>query len=327
MTGRDTGRAASVSGEPSFLGIQRIPFRFQIGELRLFSPSAPLAVLECEPGGTLEPGWQMRLPPLGGSQGYLIRGATLPLDAEFERAPPGWRHSVLRSYPRHLVDMSTGFDAYMAKFSAKTRSTLRRKLRKFEELSGGKIQWSEYRTREEIAQFLPLARELSAKTYQERLLDAGLPDDPSFTDEALARADRGTLRAYLLFLNARAVSYLYLPVEGGRVVYAYLGYDPNCAEHSPGTVLQLLAMERLFAEAIFSVFDFTEGAGRHKELFSTHALSCADLLILKRWSRASAIARVHRAFSRAEAWISSSLDRLGVKSFAKKLVRNFLSRG
>lgn len=311
--------AASLAPPLAFLGVQRVRFRFALGELRLFAPSLSLSVIELEPGANLPANWRDGVPPLGSADGYLIRG--LPVAAANGVGVGGWHSQVLRTYPRHLVDLTTGYEAYMAKFSAKTRSTLKRKLRKFQELSGGALHWEQFRSKDELATFLPRARELSAKTYQERLLDAGLPQDASFTAQALSLADRGAVYAFLLFLNARPVSYLYLPVERGRVVYAYLGYDPAYAEHSPGTVLQLLAMERLFAEPGLTVFDFTEGAGQHKQLFATHAVECADIVLLKRTAKALAVARSHAVFTRAEASLVSALDRLGLKKRIKQLIR------
>jgi CelD/BcsL family acetyltransferase involved in cellulose biosynthesis len=312
--------AATPPAPPlAFLGVQRVPFRFALGELRLFSPSLSLAVVEIEPGATLPQNWRNILPPNETADGYLIRG--LPADAVEDAAGGDWHAQTLRTYPRHLVDLTTGYEAYMAKFSSKTRSTLKRKLRKFQDLSGGTLHWEQFRTKDDLAKFLPRARELSAKTYQERLLAAGLPQDASFTAEAYNLAERGAVYAYLLYLNARPVSYLYLPVERGRVIYAYLGYDPAAAEHSPGTVLQLLAMERLFAESGLTVFDFTEGAGHHKQLFATHAIDCADVVLLKRRPGALALAKTHAAFSHAETLLVAALDRLGLKKRIKQLIR------
>jgi CelD/BcsL family acetyltransferase involved in cellulose biosynthesis len=79
---------------------------------------------------------------------------------------------------------------------------------------------------------------------------------------ALARRDQ--MRGWLLFVDARPISYLYAPAEGDTLIYAYLGYDPEFADLSPGTVLQLEAMRQLMDEDGFRLFDFTEGEGQHK---------------------------------------------------------------
>jgi hypothetical protein len=80
-------------------------------------------------------------------------------------------------------------------------------------------------------------------------------------------------------------------------------------------------MERLFAEAGLTVFDFTEGAGQHKQLFATHTEQCADVLILKRRASTVALAYSHAAFTRAEQGLAKALDTLGVKRRMKMMLR------
>lgn len=303
------------------VGTRNVPLNFQIGEWRALSVPCSLTVIESDAVPPFE-----SLPALDGAQGYLLKGLAAPLDAAAFANRPGWFHRVLREYPRHFVDMTTSFDDYLAKFSGKTRSTLKRKVRKFQDLSGGTIDWREYRSKDELAAFLPLATELSAKTYQERLLDAGLPDTGAFRTKALDLAAQGDVRAYLLFLNAKPVSYLYLPLAGTCAVYAYLGYDPAFAEHSPGTVLHLLATERLFADPAVAMFDFTEGAGQHKQLFATHTKQCVDVVLMKSTPSMRALTAAHAAFTRGEAAVGRALDAMGVKRRLKMLLRAFASR-
>ena len=307
-----------------FRGVQSVPFNFRVGEWRLFSLSRKLAIYDWEQGPAQTIALDA-LQPRADTAGYLIRG--VPEALETKAQSDAWICKVLRRYPRHFVDLTTTFEDYLRKFSGKTRSTFRRKLKKFQELSGGTTDWKEYRTRDEVSAFLPLAREVSSKTYQEKLLGAGLPDSESFKTQALGRADRGAVRAYILFLHGRPVSYLYLPVEGDRAIYAYLGYDPAQSEHSPGTVLQLLAMERLFAEASMRVFDFTEGSGQHKQMFATYSESYIDIVVLERRFANRALAGFHDGFERTEARFSALLDRLGIRRWMKMALRRVFQLG
>lgn len=312
-------RPPSIAGPFAVVGLRSIPFNFWIGEWRAFSASRPLLVLEHQadaPHLSLD---RHELP--AEADGYLLKTLPTPLDPALAAPGADWISRPMREYPRHLVDLTTGYEAYLASFSAKTRSTFRRKMRKFEDLSGGAIDWREFRTPGEIDAFFPLAREVSAKSYQERLMDAGLPDTDDFRGKARALAEAGAIRAYILFLGGRPVSYLYMPVERGAAIYAYLGYDPGCAQHSPGTVLQLLAMERLFADPGVTLLDFTDGAGHHKELFATRTELCADLLILRRGSRADRLSQARAGFLQIEKRLANALDRLGVRKRLKALLR------
>jgi len=222
------------------------------------------------------------LPALGESEhGYLVTAlpaaALGALTASHARLRPFVRQRYRRGYAR----LDGDFDAYLAGFSAKSRSTCRRKVKKLAERSGGKLDIRCYRTEEEIALFHAEARALSAKTYQERLLDAGLPDGAEAVAGMRALARAGRARGWLLFLDGAPIAYLYAPAQGATLIYAHLGYDPDFADHSPGTVLQLEAMRQLMEEKSFLLFDFTEGEGQHKRLFATGGVDCVDLLLLR----------------------------------------------
>jgi CelD/BcsL family acetyltransferase involved in cellulose biosynthesis len=215
------------------------------------------------------------LPPR--ADGYYLR-AVPEVQASRLGQASGMRAFVRQSYPRHYADLGLGWDAYLATFSAKTRSSLKRKTRKLAEHCGGSLDLRAYRTPAEIADFYCEARAVSALTYQERLLDAGLPDA---LDEMQALAERDQVRGFLLFAHGRAIAYLYAPGAGHALRYEHLGYDPAFADWSPGSVLQLEAMRTLMGEGRFGWFDFTEGDGQHKRTFATGSIPSVDLLLLR----------------------------------------------
>lgn len=217
--------------------------------------------------------------PAPGRDGVRVLSAPTVRLAEVTARFPGYLAGGRQDYRRHFIDMRQSFADYMAQFSGKTRSTLRRKAKKLAEEAGG-YTVSEHRTPAEIEAFLAVALPLSAKTYQARLLGAGLPEGPEARRTMLAAAEADQMRAFLLHAGGEAVAYLALPVAGETLVYAHLGYDPAFARLSPGTVLQMDALERLFAEERYRWFDFTEGDGAHKELFGTGHAACSTLVLL-----------------------------------------------
>ena len=246
-----------------------------------------------------------------------------PLDIAYWRARfPKHRFGAVQHYRRHFITMEGGYEAYLGRFSGKTRSTLRRKRRRFEQADGGALDLRSYRGEAEMAAFLDLAAPLARRTYQARLLDAALPDDAEARRTMLAAAKRDEVRAFLLFLNGQPVAYLYLPIDGTTLIYAYLGYDPDHADLSPGTVLQMGALESLFAEERFTHFDFTEGDGAHKALFGTDSLPCCSFVLLEpNWSNA-VILGSYTAFESAV----DTAKRIVTGSRAEKWVRRVLSR-
>jgi CelD/BcsL family acetyltransferase involved in cellulose biosynthesis len=224
-------------------------------------------------------------------------------------------------YARFYIDMSGNFDEYMAKFSGKTRSTLNRKSRKFAEYCGGSLDIKEYRTATELEEFIAFARPLSALTYQERLLDSGLPTGDAAVAGMVSLANEDRIRAYLLFADGKPVSYLYLPITQDVLVYAFLGYHPDYMQQSVGTILQMEALKRLFAEERYRYFDFTEGEGSHKALFGTDHIRAATLLVLRPTLTNRLILVAHSGFNATIASIKQLVRRSGGQAAFRKLLR------
>ncbi len=304
--------------------LQPVPLKFQLGDLTLFSVALPMqtrsdrlsdetAAVESptRPGDPLE----------RGSQGFMIRA--LPVAGELPKlhAVDGFLRYVPLQYRHCYIDLRTSFDEYQNKFSSKTRATIKRKLRKFADHCGGKIAWKTFSTPDEMREFYRHAREVSRKTYQEKLLDAGIPDTDEFVREMERFATDGQVRGYVLFDGERPVSYLYCPVHDGTLIYAYLGYDPEYMQYSVGTVLQWLAVQQMFEEAIFKFFDFTEGQSDHKRLFATHELRCANVIFVRRTLPNMILLRSHLWTDRLSKRLGDSLHALGLKDRIKRRLR------
>jgi len=251
------------------------------------------------------------LPPLPAeAQGYLV--TSLP-EAQCAALLGGGMLGLVRQrYTRSYVDLSLGFDTWFARLSANTRQSLKRKARRL----GGEVRC--YRTPTEMADFHPHARALSARTYQERLLGAGLPDDLAAL-QGLAEGD--AVRAWLLLVEGRPVAYLCCPAVGDTLVYAYVGHDPDFAALSPGAVLQLAALRDLFAEGRFAWFDFTEGEGQHKRQMASGGVACVDLLLLRPTLANRALVAAQAGFDGGIALAKRVVRRLGAEGVAKRLRR------
>jgi len=260
-------------------------------------------------------------PPLErGCDGYLLISLPRACVAGSIILDQGlWRY-CLDSYQRCYIDLSIGFDAYRAGFSSKTRSGINRKIKKFAAQAGAD-HFRCYRTPEGLREFFRHARTVSAASYQERLLHCGLPADETFVANAMAAAARDEMRAFLLFSRGQPVSYLYCPAKDDVLKHAFLGFVPEFAKLSPGTVLQWYALEQLFSERRFGAFDFTEGEGEHKRFFSTHQTPCSVQLWLRRSWRARAALHLHRGINRWSRYFGGRLAQLGWKSRIKRWLR------
>ena len=226
----------------------------------------------------------------------------------------------IQRYRRHYIAMDGGFESYMAGFSGKTRSTLRRKLRRFAKADGGALDLREYRGTAGFDAFMEAVLPLSRTTYQGRHLGAGLPEAAAEQRRLRDAATTDRLRAFILFLDGKPASYLCLPVEGDTLVYAWLGYRPDTAHLSPGTVLQLAALERLFAERRFRFFDFTEGDGAHKALFGTGSIEAASFYLLRGRAANRLLLGALEAFDGSVARAKRMAGRTGALAGARRLL-------
>lgn len=298
--------------------------QYRIGDVTLFSWTAPLAVLQVHFSDL--PDDPRETPPPFANFGPEVVGAVVkshPIRASLPRITILDEHVryVRQEYERCCVDFGGTFAEYLQTFSSKTRSTLTRKVRKFADSSGGRTDWREYRSPEEMSEFYRMARELSRKTYQEKLLDAGLPEGEDFEREMRTLAEQKSVRGYLLFHGGAPVAYLYSPIVDGVVRYQFLGFDPAVREHSPGTVLQYHALERLFAEKGLRMFDFLEGEGQHKKLFATRTTRCADLYYYRRGLKNQTLVGLHAGLDTVSTRIGELLDRYNLKTRIKRLLR------
>jgi hypothetical protein len=223
--------------------------------------------------------------------------------------------------PRQMLHFYTDLRGGPAKafqwMSSKTRSTLTRKVRNFKEFSGGDISWNVYRTPEEMAVYYQLAREVARRTYQERLFDSGLPDDKEFHRRMTELAGYDLVRGYLLFHAGKPIAYLYTPAPDGFPVYEYLGYDPEYADRSPGTVLQYLALESLFCEQRFPIYYWSYGESQTKKVFSTGQVLGADIYYFRPtlWNHFAVLS--HYGIDRFSGFIGALLSRLRLKQIIK----------
>ncbi len=298
-----------------------LPLRFQVGARTLMAVQRQLVRVPLSLDEAME-GRLPVLPPLDRTaHGYSI--TSLPADRRdaMAFAGGGMIAFVRQNYTRSYIDFTIGFDGYQAGLSSNTRSTMRRKARKVADVSGGTLDIRRFRTPDEMTAFHDIARRISLRTYQERLLGGGLPDDDAFLRQMYSAAAADSVRAWLLYVAGEPAAYLYCPVHSGVVRYDHVGHDPAFNDLSPGGVLQMAALSDLFGEGRFSRFDFTEGDGQHKRQFATGGVPCIDMLLL----RASLVNRLTTValggFDRSMALGKRATNRLGLQKMAKRLRR------
>jgi CelD/BcsL family acetyltransferase involved in cellulose biosynthesis len=298
-----------------------MPLNFQIGARTLMAIQRTMQRVPLSLDDALS-GRLPALPPLEReAHGYSI--TSLPEDRleAMTFASGGMLPFVRQRYTRYHADLSGGFDAYVASLSSNTRQGMKRKAKKIAQVSGGALDIRRFRTPDELEAFHDVARRISLRTYQERLLGSGLPDTAEFLHAMLTQGAGDKVRAWLMYIAGEPAAYLYCPIRSDTVIYEYVGHDPAFNDLSPGAVLQMEAMRDLFEEGRFARFDFTEGEGQHKRAMSTGGVACADLLLLRPSLANRATTVALGGFNRTVALGKSAVAKAGLQRWANKVRR------
>jgi CelD/BcsL family acetyltransferase involved in cellulose biosynthesis len=299
--------------------------KFQLGARTLASIHRELARVSIDLIDAMS-GRLPSLPPLPReAHGYFITSLAEPRLDDIVRAVPEMLPHVRQRYARYHTDLRLDFAEYWGRLSSNTRSQLKRKGRRVAEVSGGSVRVRAYRTADEVEEFHDVARRISARSYQETLMGAGLPDDDRFIRAMVGAAAADRVRAWILTIAGEPAAYLYGEGRGGVLRYDHVGHDPAFNDLSPGSVLMLEAMRDLMSgppdARRFERFDFTEGEGQHKRAFATGAVPCLDLLLLKPSLTNRLTAATLGSFDRAAAAAKRASGHPALKGLAKKVRR------
>ncbi len=294
------------------------PLRFQIGARTLAAIPRRLERVALSLDEALTGAAPTLAPLAPDTDGHLLTSLPAHREAALRRA--GLIGFVRQRYTRYYVDLEGGETAWAAGLSARTRSGVRRKAKKLAAANGDNLDIRTYRSAADLATFLPLARQVSAKTYQERLLGSGLPDDAGFADRVHALSGDDAARGWLLFLGETPIAYLWCTADGATLRYDHVGHDPDWGHLSPGTVLMDHALRSLFGDC-FARFDFTEGEGQHKRGFASGGTACVDLLLLRPTLANRVTVTALSAFDRAMVLAKRVAQTPALKRLANKVRR------
>jgi hypothetical protein len=244
-----------------------------------------------------------------------------PIEKDLPRIAilPHFIRYAARQENRYYIELRGSFSEYLKKFSARTRQTLARRVRRFAEFSGGEICWQEYHSGQEMLEFHRLAREVSKKTYQEDL-HIGLPDSDEFRLAMVDQASRGLLMGYLLFHKTRPVAFDCCLIREGNILSKWPGYDPEFSKWSPGNVLLYLTLEKLFRQKRFAVFDFGQTEFGYKAFFATGHTRCARMLYFPRNSYNLALVAAHNVLQGVSISGGKILETLRLKAATKEIL-------
>jgi hypothetical protein len=224
--------------------------------------------------------------------------------------------------PRPVLRVEGTFQQYMGKFNSKHRNTLNRKIKKLREGALGEMRLVRYESPEEVPVFLEQAIDISRKTYQWARYGRGLSAVDRVTKRLTFAARHGWMRSYLLYCGAEPRAFLLGYQYGGRFLLDEIGFDPELAKFSVGTVLQMLTVEDLFLHNRPHMFDLQE-YGAYKEVLSTDSYLEGKLFLFRPGAYARILRSGHRGFAWLDRKASAVLDRAELKTRLRQKIKGW----
>jgi CelD/BcsL family acetyltransferase involved in cellulose biosynthesis len=189
-----------------------------------------------------------------------------PLYQVAARPQSVWTRGVSSASQTHWkMNITEAQDGIFATISGDHKRKLRAEAKKFR-AAFSDLEVVRFEGSERFDVLMNDAEQVAATTYQ-RALGAGFSNTKSVRDLLALEAEKGWLRAYILYFGGRPGAFWIGSVYNGVFLSEYLAHDPAHAKFSPGTFLLMQAMEE-FQGAQITGIDFGIGDALYKQRFS-----------------------------------------------------------
>jgi CelD/BcsL family acetyltransferase involved in cellulose biosynthesis len=190
--------------------------------------------------------------------------------------------SILATWQRAALHLTGNYESWAeSNFGAKRRREFRRLTNRLSEM--GRLKFLSLETgrdsRPWAAELLVLeAAGWKGKHGTAMAANPGL--SAAFKDACQFLGVAGKLRFWKLALDGKPIAIIYAIVEGDRAWLHKMAYDENYAKFSPGILVALFAIERLYAEGSVRLVDSCAIPGHQMmESFLGDRLHMADVMI------------------------------------------------
>jgi hypothetical protein len=227
-----------------------------------------------------------------------------------------------KPYAHHFAWLPNSFDAYLTQLGTRSRKSIQYSRNLLKRECEGNVTAKCFNAVETVEEFVDDAMGISKKTYQWQLLGLGLRNRENLKDSFRFMAERGWLRCYILYCKNAPVAFMVGYQYANCFFYIDVGYDPDWAKFSVGSVLQLEVMEDLYRrDNTPTLFDFSTGYGPHKSRFGKEFREEVNMLLLPNTLGNRMLAVAFRGVDDILDATSRSLDKIGLKPSVKKAMR------
>lgn len=238
------------------------------------------------------------------------------LQKKYQLIPSG------QAYHRRLIALPKNFDEYIQNLGYGTRKEVRRVLRRLEQDPEITISHRIFTTLEDISEFLPLAQQVSDKTYQHNLLGLGIRNDIETCRILTTAAENGWFQSYLLICNQESVAFQHGYIYGETYYAEQTGYDPAWGDKSVGTIVQIYRIRDLINRGITRL-DFLYGDNERKRSLSNMYRVEQNFHLIPRKFPLGALAYALRGFNTLSQLGGDFIEKWGLKSKIRRFLRKW----
>ncbi len=215
-------------------------------------------------------------------------------------------------------------EMFEQRMDKKQRYYARRALRMAEKAFPGAIRYAAYSAPADVGTLFEDVLKVARKTYQWGL-GVGFQGTGEDRKRLQFEAEKGWLRAYVLYLKAEPVAFWICSVYKETVFLDFTGYDPAFRNHEVGTALFLRMVAEMAAEGVKSL-DFGPGSAFYKERFGSANFEEATVCVFRFAFRAVVMNAVRSLATGSMSLGRGMVQRLGVEQRLKRAWRSHLSR-
>lgn len=309
---------------PTTTNRQRVRLKYLLGEFILGSWRPDLVVMS--PRNFGQSNWPKTAEQLAaelprGATGFLCRKVSANKFAEGIGTYGNFLVYVPYKDVLHYVKIDGFFDDYLKTFTPKARQNLTRSVRNFLEKNPVDQALQITSSPDDVARFHAEAVAISSQTYQSKMLDSGLPPGEVYCKHMMTLAQEGKARGYLLRDGKQAIAFAWCQKDGNQLNYNIVGYLPEHAKSSPGTVLLYLLLKDVFDNGVCQMVDFGPGEAQYKSMFATHHEEFVDAYVLRRSIGTLLATQAHHKLMLFSSAVGRKLESWGVKKRIKAILR------
>ena len=179
---------------------------------------------------------------------------------------PLQRDHVVETRLHCSAKLPASIEEIYAGWTAKSRKNLKWQAKQLVNAFAGDVTVRCFRESSELERMMQDVEAVARKAWQRAAGEEGFRDNAETRQRFLFEAQKGWLRAYVLYLAGSPSAFWRGALYGGTFHTIETGYDPEFQQHSIGTYLLVKVLEDLCRQGV-KVVDFDYGQQMYKQRF------------------------------------------------------------